>query len=254
MGALYQLISPSGKSYIGISSKSTESRWAKHVEHALGKRDSGALYSALRKYGSEAFTVKTLLIASDWEYLCEMERRAIVAFNSKAPHGYNITDGGEGVIGRIATDEQRKAISRSQKIRFQRPEEQERLRLQGVLGGSIRAVLRGEEGVWRKAKKVSTFTSKLNHSLATRAGMSDPEVKQRLSESAKRRLERPEELARLKNLNVGRKQDRSQQWNANLKTGIAAAWADPVKKAQRIEKNRLAKQRRLAEKESASGN
>lgn len=65
MGCLYKLTSPSGKSYIGISSKGLDARWAKHVEHALGKRTAGALYAALRKYGPGTFTREVLAESND---------------------------------------------------------------------------------------------------------------------------------------------------------------------------------------------
>lgn len=99
MGALYRLTSPSGKSYIGITTKTAEARWAKHVEHALGKRDSGYLYNALRKHGAESFAVETLVVADDTDYLRDLEKRAIVAFGTRYPFGYNVAGGGEMAPG-----------------------------------------------------------------------------------------------------------------------------------------------------------
>jgi group I intron endonuclease len=138
MGCLYQLTSPSGKSYLGISSKGVESRWKKHVEHALGKRDNGALYAALRKYGHESFSVKTLAIADDWNYLCELEKKAISAFNTLSPGGYNMTAGGEGAVGRVTTDQARINISNAQKLRFSNPEQRKKLKEYGIAGAASR--------------------------------------------------------------------------------------------------------------------
>jgi hypothetical protein len=98
MGCLYQLTSPSGKSYIGITRKTAEDRFAGHVIHAIKGKRNTVLASAIRKYGSQTFDVKTLVIANDWAYLNELEKRAIIAFQSRRPHGYNMTDGGDGAL------------------------------------------------------------------------------------------------------------------------------------------------------------
>lgn len=115
MGELYLLTFPNGKRYIGITSKTATRRRIVHMHHARkGRR--GALQAAIRKHG--AFEMRTLLIASDWEYLCEMERRAIVAFETRSPAGYNMTDGGEGIVGVERTEEQRRRMSEARKGRF----------------------------------------------------------------------------------------------------------------------------------------
>ena len=102
MGCLYQLTSPSGKAYIGITKKTASLRFAKHVEHALGKRENGVLYSALRKYQPENFKIETLVMANDWLYLNELEAKVIAAFGTRHPAGYNMTDGGGGTQGPIS--------------------------------------------------------------------------------------------------------------------------------------------------------
>jgi hypothetical protein len=98
MGCLYSLTFPNGKQYIGITSKTAVVRFAGHKDGAAGKRNS-VIYSALRKYKPENVDVKTLVIANDWKYLCELEKKTIVAFGTKYPQGYNMTDGGDGFIG-----------------------------------------------------------------------------------------------------------------------------------------------------------
>lgn len=103
---LYRLTSPSGKSYIGICRTTAERRFRGHVREAKsGKR---ALCAAIRKYGPETFTVQTLTIVNDWEYLCDLEVKAIQLFNTCAPSGYNLTKGGDGTLGRKDTEETRR--------------------------------------------------------------------------------------------------------------------------------------------------
>ncbi len=95
MGCLYQLTSPSGKSYIGITMKTAEERFRRHVVHmAMGRRN--AIHRAINKYGHEKFKVKTLAISNDRNYLRLIEKRAISAYETIYPNGYNLTGGGEG--------------------------------------------------------------------------------------------------------------------------------------------------------------
>lgn len=95
MGCLYMLTAPTGKRYIGISKKTAAERFENHVKHlALGRRN--AIHRALMKYGPGTFTVTTLLIAEDLQYLRWIEAAAIKAFGTFAPSGYNMTHGGEG--------------------------------------------------------------------------------------------------------------------------------------------------------------
>ena len=58
---LYEIISPSGKSYIGITKRKIEDRWSNHVSKALNNPDyNHPFYNAIRKYGKDSFTLKIL--------------------------------------------------------------------------------------------------------------------------------------------------------------------------------------------------
>ena len=111
MGALYKITFENGKSYIGITSNTLKRRMSLHRSHAKDGRVS-ALHAAMRKFGADGHRAEVLVIADDWEYLCDLERRAIAAYATLAPHGYNLTTGGEGAPGWKASAEQRAAISR----------------------------------------------------------------------------------------------------------------------------------------------
>jgi group I intron endonuclease len=90
-----------GKRYIGQhSGKSLEQYWKHCVSHALsGSIDKPYLYNAVRKYGVENFSIKPLVIVeSKWE-MDLYETGLIKAFKTRKPHGYNLTDGGDGVLG-----------------------------------------------------------------------------------------------------------------------------------------------------------
>jgi group I intron endonuclease len=54
--------------------------------------------NAIKKYGRDKFKLEVLL-QSTQEYCYEMERKAIEAYNTLTPNGYNICTGGKGAIG-----------------------------------------------------------------------------------------------------------------------------------------------------------
>lgn len=98
MGCLYLASFPNGKCYVGITTQRPGIRFKDHRSEARKPGPGRAFHHALSKYGG-AVEFKVLVIANDWDFLCELERRAILAFNTRAPFGYNMTDGGEGTPG-----------------------------------------------------------------------------------------------------------------------------------------------------------
>ncbi len=109
-GCLYMLTFPSNKIYIGITLTGLKRRINLHKSHAKTGRP-GAVYNAIRKYGFDSVGIKKLVISSDWDYLADLEKKAIANFASRYPLGYNLTDGGEGTHGVRYSDEQRKKLS-----------------------------------------------------------------------------------------------------------------------------------------------
>jgi group I intron endonuclease len=101
-----------GKGYVGITTQPLHFRWQRHYSNAK-TGGAQALARAIRKYGKEVFTIELLGEAKAWEELVAMERAAIQTYNTFAPtgHGYNLTLGGEGALGRIASVETRQRIS-----------------------------------------------------------------------------------------------------------------------------------------------
>lgn len=88
-----------GNRYVGLTSRSIAERWAEHVEESRGSRSRRALTLAIRKYGISAFTIAQIAEAEDWDSLCAAEVELIESLGTKAPFGYNMTDGGEGAVG-----------------------------------------------------------------------------------------------------------------------------------------------------------
>lgn len=104
MGCLYRIDFPSGKSYIGITAGTAEARFAEHAYNTRTSRQDRAVNRALLKYGTDSVSLKTLAIA-EWDYLLELERKAIAAFGTFGRGGYNMTAGGEGAMGYKHTPE-----------------------------------------------------------------------------------------------------------------------------------------------------
>jgi group I intron endonuclease len=97
-----------GKRYIGQTSYSLEKRWFLHCN----RKSCTALHNAINKYGADKFTAEILFSVPTKELAGELEIEYIKRYNTKAPNGYNLTDGGEGV--KSLSDEIR--IKRNQKL------------------------------------------------------------------------------------------------------------------------------------------
>jgi group I intron endonuclease len=194
MGCLYRITSPSGKHYLGITSKTAQERWKVHVKRTREGR-SQALNDAIKKYGADAFTVETLVIADKWDYLCDLERKAIAAFNTKAPNGYNLTDGGEGIVGRVHTETASKNMSAGQRKRQRTEAERQRI------ADASRVYWQSPAGMARKAEAAAKkeaarierhATLKQRRSEATKKAMATPEVRAKVLACAAARAADPE--------------------------------------------------------------
>jgi group I intron endonuclease len=71
-------------------------------------KDNYYIHSAIRKYGWDNFKVEKIIVNVPEEDLNNLERAYIAVENTKAPNGYNLTDGGEGASGYVHTEEWKK--------------------------------------------------------------------------------------------------------------------------------------------------
>lgn len=103
-----------GKSYIGFTENIKE-RWRIHkkcVNAVSGK----ILHQSIKKHGWNKFTKEVLYCSKDGNHtLREMEPYFIKKYNTFwiGGHGYNMTQGGEGILGFQFTKEIRKKMSES---------------------------------------------------------------------------------------------------------------------------------------------
>lgn len=74
------------------------------------------VHRAIKKHGDAKFEI--LVVANGRKYLEDLERKAIIAFGTRSPNGYNCTDGGDGApvgnqyqLGKKRSDETRARMS-----------------------------------------------------------------------------------------------------------------------------------------------
>jgi hypothetical protein len=97
------------KIYIGITSNSLEHRKKVHYKKAEEGSDF-CFPRALRKYPRECFIWEEIDTAKSLEEANGKEKEYIVEYRSKAPNGYNLTDGGDGTFGIKRSEEHIKLI------------------------------------------------------------------------------------------------------------------------------------------------
>lgn len=86
-----------GHGYIGITQCALAKRWREHLCAARTGSDK-RLYRAMRKYGTDNFTIAVIREATSFEELQRFECELIIEHNTHAKNGqgYNLTAGGEG--------------------------------------------------------------------------------------------------------------------------------------------------------------
>jgi len=129
-GIIYKISFPNGKNYIGITTCDIKKRQKEH-KCAANSGKTQCLYNAIRKYHdiSDTDFCEKIDTANSLEELYKKEKMYIQKYNSHYTdgYGYNMTYGGEGNHGYIYTEEVKKRICESQKKRFERTEEREKL-------------------------------------------------------------------------------------------------------------------------------
>lgn len=187
---------PSGKSYIGVA-KDVESRFKTH------SRSQSAIGSAVRKYGPESFD-KKVLFEGEPETCYAEEARLVRERETIAPQGYNLTEGGKGVRGHAP--EVLTRMSAAVKASHSRPE------TKAKLSKSARHQWSDSETKERaRATNVTTWSDPVkrqNHAELMRAINTRPEVRQQLSDKAKKQWTDPAFRLRMSELMKQRNQAR----------------------------------------------
>lgn len=121
IGIVYTLTSPSGKQYVGITTKRRfRGRMLEHQKTSSGCR---YLKNAIQKYGWENFSLEFREVPVD--KLNKEEIEQIKRLGTMAPKGYNLTSGGERTV---FSDETKKKMSASLKKTYSDPAKRARMR------------------------------------------------------------------------------------------------------------------------------
>lgn len=108
--SVYKHTTPSGKVYIGITSKPVEERWLNGRGYAKNEH----FWNAIKKYGWDNIEHQVLVSGLSKDEASEVEKMYIALYRShEIKHGYNLTEGGE--TGIVHTMESRRKLSESRK-------------------------------------------------------------------------------------------------------------------------------------------
>lgn len=170
MASLYLITFENGKSYVGVATL-FKKRVREHT--GLARRGEGyALHKAIAKNNFNFATQE--LAKGDFEEMLALERFAIKFLNCKVPFGYNLTDGGDGTVGVEFSKERRRAISERMKGNSH------------TLGLKVQSPRCG----WSH-----TEDAKSKISIGNIGRVASEFTKERMSVSARKRFENPEQRA-----------------------------------------------------------
>jgi len=101
----------SGKSYIGQTKRLINIRLNEHIQ--LSNRWSQThFHRVIRKYGVENFTSE-IIVENVPDYMISAFEKYWINFYNTFKNGYNMTEGGEGTVSRIMTNETKIKIKKS---------------------------------------------------------------------------------------------------------------------------------------------
>lgn len=115
---VYKFTSPSGRSYIGITSKGIEHRLNKHLIDAKLNSYNSVFHKAIKKYGIDAFTLD-IIVENVPHYFISAFEKYWINYYDTYNNGYNSTLGGEGMAGFYPSKETREkqaAAKRGKKL------------------------------------------------------------------------------------------------------------------------------------------
>ncbi len=112
----------SDRVYIGQTKNTVVKRWKEHVREAQ-RGCNYHIHSALRKYGADAFSVKTMGSFTSWEAIDLAEKFWIAYYNSCHGPGFNETTG-----GRVTWDLSQSARDKISRIHKGKPKSLEQRR------------------------------------------------------------------------------------------------------------------------------
>ena len=162
-----------GKQYVGYTID-LEKRLSSHKSADTDTH----FYRAIRKYGWENFDVDVIFEHDDEKWTLAVMEPHFIAWYDTYHNGYNLTEGGEGALGRCVSEDTRSRIGDA--LRGKRKSDAHRKKLSDSLKGKP-SVNRG------KKKPPRTEEHKRKIAEANRGKKRSAESRRKMSEAAKRR-------------------------------------------------------------------
>lgn len=170
------------KKYIGVTKGTIKRRISTHFQNARNGRKE-LLYNSIRKHGQQNFKVEHIASSFDVDSLYELEKILIKQYDTQAPHGYNMNEGGEGSKGLKLTPEQKLAHSERMKERYKNmsPEERQQLSkriseskkgmtpLPHMYENKNKGIIRSQEFKNKVSKGMSEYANSNREEMARRA-------------------------------------------------------------------------------------
>ena len=101
------------KQYVGLDSNLPHRAYCHLNQHS---KDCRLIHRAIKKHGRDNFTVEIIRYPNvPHQILCWFERSHIAERYTKAPNGYNLTDGGDGTFGMQHSAETRAKLSQARR-------------------------------------------------------------------------------------------------------------------------------------------
>lgn len=229
--SLYRVTnSVNDKVYIGVT-KHPERRFKRHCR--LNSKKPTLLNLAVAKYGAENFSMEILCVSTE-EYCYELEAKAIAAYCTQTPNGYNVTSGGFGVKGRFGEMHHLYGKKRDPQI-----------------VEKIRAANKGQKATPEQIEK-------MRRSLTGRK--LSAETKEKISKVKKGFKLTPEQLAKISLANTGKKHSPetiekmklaqkgkvfTEEAKRNISAGLAKKWEDPDFRERMMAARKAARAKRL---------
>ena len=165
---VYCLTSPSGKRYVGITSRGWPVRWSEHVRAAANASEL-PLHAAMRKYGADRFSRVLLDMTTTEAGAHRAEQLWIAELNTLTPRGYNLTNGGEGATGHRHSEDARRKMAHAAQANAGKIGDRLRSRLKSPeTREKLSRALTGRPLSAEHCEKLSVAHRGLTQSLATR--------------------------------------------------------------------------------------
>lgn len=165
------------KQYVGITKRKFQQRIKQHKNYYKNEKLTSYLYNSMRKHGLDNFSFKILeeIKEKNLELLKEREIYWIKELNTKAPNGYNMSAGGDGMAERIVTEETRKKLSKTHLKRFSDPKEREKISIATKRAMTDEVRNKISKAASKRIGKKNSFFGKI-HSEETKKKMRKPKT------------------------------------------------------------------------------